>query len=107
MNSFIQINHLDNVAVALHPLKKGSILNVNGSHVTLIEDIPQGHKFALGNIKEKEAVIKYGYPIGYATKDILKGSHVHIHNLKTGLNDLLQYQYHSYCWLYEFSSQSY
>ena len=94
MNSFIQINHLDNVAVALHPLKKGSILNVNGSHVTLIEDIPQGHKFALRNIKEKEAVIKYGYPIGYATKDILKGSHVHIHNLKTGLNDLLQYQYH-------------
>lgn len=93
MNSFIKINPLDDVAVALSPLNKGSRLDVDGNIVTLIEDIPQGHKFSLRDIKEKEPIIKYGYPIGNATKDILKGSHVHTHNLKTGLNDLLEYTY--------------
>ena len=58
MNSFIKINPLDDVAVALSPLNKGSQLDVDGNIVTLIEDIPQGHKFSLRDIKEKEPIIK-------------------------------------------------
>ena len=54
MLDFIKINHDDKVAVALHPLTKGTILNVDGEEITLVEDIPQAHKFALKDIKEGE-----------------------------------------------------
>ena len=93
MKRFIRINSLDDVGVALSPLKKGEELNIDGIDVTLLEDIPQGHKFSLRDIKENEEVMKYGYPIGYAKCDIKKGSHVHIHNIKTTLGDLLEYKY--------------
>lgn len=32
--------------------KKGTVCNVDGQEVTLIEDIAQGHKFALKDIKK-------------------------------------------------------
>ena len=68
-------------------------MNLNGRMYTLLEDIPQGHKFALEKISSGEAVIKYGSPIGYATEDIPAGSWIHTHNMKTGLGDLLNYSY--------------
>ena len=89
MKDIILINENDNVVVALHPLKKG--MEVNG--IVLLEDIEQGHKLAIRDIKENEDVIKYGSPIGHATRDIKKGEHVHIHNLKTNLNDVIEYSY--------------
>ena len=89
MKDIILINENDNVVVALHPLKKG--MEVNG--IVLLEDIEQGHKLAIRDIKENEDIIKYGSPIGHATRDIKKGEHVHIHNLKTNLNDVIEYSY--------------
>jgi len=56
-------------------------------------DIASGHKYALSDIKKGDAVIKYGYPIGNATCDIKAGDHVHTHNVRTGLSDLLTYTY--------------
>ena len=48
MDKYIKIAERDNVAVALEPLKAGeSILGV-----TLTEDVPSGHKFALEDIAE-------------------------------------------------------
>ena len=91
MQDFIKINANDSVAVALKPLAKGSELDVAGQKVTLIEDIPQGHKFALKDIKAGEKVIKYGFAIGVAKEDITEGSWIHVHNIKTGLGDLLEY----------------
>ena len=82
------------VAVALCPLEKGTVCNVDGQEVTLIEDIAQGHKFALKDIKKDQPIIKYGYPIGITKEDIKQGSWIHTHNMKTGLNDLLTYSYH-------------
>lgn len=46
-------------------------------------DIPLGHKIALGNIKKGDTITKYGYDIGKAIADIPKGGHVHVHNVKT------------------------
>ena len=60
MQDFIKINKDDNVAVALKPIAKGTTLNVAGTEVTTIEDIPQGHKFVIKPIKKGDAVIKYG-----------------------------------------------
>ena len=93
VQKYIKIHSDDLVAVALCPLEKGTVCNVDGQEVTLIEDIAQGHKFALKDIK-KDQPIKYGYPIGIAKEDIKQGSWIHTHNMKTGLNDLLTYSYH-------------
>ena len=89
MNKTLIINKIDNVAVALRDLKKGEVYE----GVSLIEDIPCGHKFALTDIKENENIIKYGYPIGHAKQFILKGSHVHVKNTKTNLGEELTYTY--------------
>ncbi|MBV5349995.1 UxaA family hydrolase, partial [bacterium] len=51
--------------------------------VAVVERITFGHKFALRLIKTGEPVIKYGETIGLATKDILPGQHVHVHNLES------------------------
>lgn len=93
MQEFIKIHPNDKVAVALKPLTKGSQLNVAGDTVVLTEDIPQGHKFALCDLAEGEPVIKYGYAIGVTKCPVSKGSWIHVHNIKTGLGDLLTYTY--------------
>ena len=66
MQDIVKIHENDNVAVALRPLAKGETLDVAGVKVSLLEDIPQGHKFALRFIKAAEEVVKYGFRIGYA-----------------------------------------
>jgi altronate hydrolase len=66
MQDFIRIHKNDNVAVALKPLPEGTVCDVEGSPVTVREEIPQGHKFALRDIAEGEAVVKYGFRIGTA-----------------------------------------
>ncbi len=73
-NKLLQISPADNVAVAL-----------SGDRT--------GHKFALKNIAKGEKIIKYGMPIGYATEEIARGSHVHTHNVKTLLNEHAEYEY--------------
>ncbi len=93
METFLKIHPDDKVAVALKPLSKGTTLSVDGMTVTLSEDIPQGHKFALFPVKADEPVIKYGSPIGIAREDIAPGTWIHTHNMKTGLGDLLTYTY--------------
>ncbi len=94
MQDYIRIHEGDSVAVALRPLPAGTAVEADGVRVTAREDIPQGHKFALKDIAAGEPVIKYGFPIGRAKEDIAAGSWVHVHNVKTGLGDVLEYSYH-------------
>ncbi len=89
MKNYIKISPNDNVIVALKDIKQGEV--VEG--IEVLQDIPKGHKMALIDIKENENVLKYGYPIGHATQDITKGQHVHVQNVKTNLNDTLEYTY--------------
>jgi len=93
MIDYIRIHPKDSVAVALCPLKKGMSVAVNNLHVTLTENIPQGHKFALSPIAEGDSIIKYGNSIGIAQKAIPAGGWVHTHNIKTGLGEILDYTY--------------
>ena len=93
MQDIVKINQNDNVAVALRPLNKGEVLQTAETAVTLMEDIPQGHKFALREIKSGEEVVKYGFRIGFAKEDIQPGQWVHVHNVKTALGDVLTYDY--------------
>lgn len=93
MQNYIKIHPDDKVAVALCPLEAGTVISVNNMEITLPEDIPQGHKFALQNLEAGEPVIKYGYPIGITKEPVRAGAWIHIHNMKTGLGDLLTYTY--------------
>ena len=56
-------------------------------------NLEDGHKYALRDIKAGENIIKYGNPIGHAIVDIVKGEHVHNHNIKTNLSGNLEYTY--------------
>ena len=93
MADIIKIHKDDNVAVAIEEIKQGEACTVDGRSIVAVTDIPAGHKMALGRIKEGEAVIKYGCPIGNAITAIAEGEWIHTHNIKTGLGDLLTYSY--------------
>ena len=67
----VRINEKDNVCVSLQT----------------------GHKIALRDIDKGADIVKYGYPIGYATEYIKAGDRVHSHNTKTKLGDILSYEY--------------
>ena len=94
MPQAIHISPIDNVVVALHPIAKGTLVEVDGLAVTALEDIPQGHKMAVKPIKNGENVIKYGFPIGHATADAAPGTWMHTHNVKTNLSGEIEYSYH-------------
>ena len=93
MAELLRITPRDNVAVALQAIDAGTSLTVDGVTVTAAEAIPAGHKIALEAIPANGKVIKYGFPIGYAKSDIVKGSHVHVQNLHTLLSGELDYAY--------------
>jgi altronate hydrolase len=78
------------VAVALRDLRGGEELSLkenlgpeDGGLLKVGEDIPQGHKIALRDIPAGARVVKYGLPIGAASRFINAGSWVHTHNLRT------------------------
>lgn len=83
MKGFLVIHNDDNVGVALKKLAKGSRISYQSQDIPVLEDIEPGHKIALTDIREEDHVIKYGLPIGNASSDIAKGSHVHLHNLRS------------------------
>lgn len=91
--AFIQIHKNDNVAVAFLPARPGERFTVNATERTVAEDIPAGHKIALKDFEEGEAIIKYGYPIGHATVPIRLGQRVDEKNIRTNLEGLLEYTY--------------
>jgi altronate hydrolase len=81
----MQLHPADNVVVALTDLAAGE--------AGAAEMIPAAHKLSIRPIRRGEAVVKYGQPIGVATADIPAGHWAHVHNLATGLGELLDYEY--------------
>lgn len=90
MKDTLIINERDNVAVALRNLAKGTMVQEG---IKLEEDVTRGHKIALMDIPENNNVVKYGFPIGHATKLIKQGEAVHTHNVKTNLNSIQTYSF--------------
>ncbi len=93
MSKFIKINAADNVAVAIHDVEAGTCFDIDGVHLTTISVIPAGHKVALRDMVQGEAVVKYGFPIGHLLADVYQGGLVDHTNLKTNLEGLLEYAY--------------
>lgn len=93
MKTHILIHSTDNVVIALQPLTAGTVLDVDGEQITLINDVDKGGKIARSALSAEDAVIKYGSPIGFLKSDVKKGEWIHTHNLRTTLSDELDYQY--------------
>ena len=80
------VEPVDNVVVAIEPVKKGETVTYmcagEEKRLTAAEDITIYHKLAARDIAKGEPVVKYGEHIGVATCDIKAGAHVHVHNLE-------------------------
>ncbi|MBT2573739.1 altronate dehydratase [Bacillus sp. ISL-51] len=93
MKEIMKIHPNDNVLLALRDIKKGEMLHMDGLVIEAKDDMKRGHKIALETIEENSGIIKYGFPIGHATRRISIGEHIHVHNVKTNLSDVQTYAY--------------
>ncbi|MGB4590279.1 MAG: UxaA family hydrolase [Clostridiaceae bacterium] len=86
MGKAIIVDKIDNVIVAIEPIKKGDeavyVLNGTTHQVIAENDIIIYHKLASKDIRKDEPIIKYGEHIGLASRDIKAGEHVHTHNVQ-------------------------
>jgi altronate dehydratase small subunit len=82
----IVVNSKDNIATSIRLLRKNEKVRLSCGtrtvNISLTEEIPFGHKFAMDDIEEGNPVIKYGERIGLATRKIYQGQLVHVHNVE-------------------------
>ena len=92
----LRVDDLDNVAtVFANGVTAGTEVEIrdkrgNLDPVTVLADVPYGHKIAVRDIAKGEHIMKYGESIGEADVDIRRGDYVHVHNMKAlrGRGDL-------------------
>lgn len=73
MTDFVRLSDLDNVVTVTRSLPANH--PIEGTHTTSM--VPKGHKVATTVIPKGETIRKYAQIIGYATRDIGPGEHVH------------------------------
>jgi (2R)-sulfolactate sulfo-lyase subunit alpha len=79
----------DDVGVAVMDLKAGEVIGVatlegkDVRQITLVTDVPLGHKVAMADLPLDKHVIEYGREIGFVAAPIAAGEHVHVHNIKS------------------------
>jgi altronate hydrolase len=82
MTPFIRLHPNDDVLIARSQLVGGTSVE----NVTARGLIPPGHKIATRAIAAGEPVRRYNQVIGFASRPIAPGEHVHTHNLDVGPN---------------------
>lgn len=80
MTPTLRLHPADDVLIACSQLVSGA----NADGVVVRGLIPPGHKIAARDIAAGEPVRRYNQIIGFATKPIQAGEHVHTHNLDMG-----------------------
>jgi altronate hydrolase len=76
----IRLHASDNVVIARTDLAPGTV--IPQEEITCLDPIAHGHKVATGDIEKGQAVKKYGQIIGFASRNIKSGQHVHTHNVE-------------------------
>jgi len=56
------------------------------SSIEIVDRVQAGHKIAVCDIEAGQDVIKFGVPIGIATRTIRAGQWVHLHNCRSGFD---------------------
>ena len=76
------LNPKDDVLIALRDIAPGTPLSTPGSgEIVTAVQIPAGHKVAVRQIAAGSPVRRYNQIIGFASRQISPGDHVHVHNL--------------------------
>ena len=86
--SFLAHREGDSVAVATRDLSPGRVeggylVGPESITVDLKEPVPLGHKFALRDIAEGDEVLEYGVRVAVASRPIVAGEYVHVHNVRS------------------------
>jgi hypothetical protein len=79
----LRLHPRDNVLTVIAPLAAGDRITVGDASIAATVELAIGHKVAAEPIAAGAQVVKYGAPIGLATRDIAAGEHVHTHNLRS------------------------
>lgn len=82
----LQIHPLDNVAILTEAALKGETID----SITLLHDIPQGHKVALKPMKAGDEVIRYGVVLGYLLHDVRRGDWINETSLRLPIQPSLE-----------------
>ncbi len=79
----LRLHPEDNVLTVISPLGAGETIEIAEQRITVAAALGLGHKVAAREIAAGEKIIKYGVPIGSATRAIACGEHVHTQNLQS------------------------
>jgi altronate hydrolase len=77
----IRLHPDDSVAIARATLLPGAAI---ADGVVAMERVPAGHKVAVREIASGEPIRRYGQIIGFASRAIAPGQHVHVQNCEMG-----------------------
>lgn len=83
MNDTIHLFPHDSIVVLARSVSEGEQVSIIGKRFVMHQALGLGHKLACRPITKGEKILKYGAPIGSATRDIAVGEHVHLHNMKS------------------------
>src|SRR5215472_2152754 len=84
-DALVVLHAADDVAIAKRPLVPGTrVARAGGAELVAGQLVPSGHKVAIAGIAAGAPVRRYGQIIGFATRPIRAGDHVHEHNLSVG-----------------------
>jgi altronate dehydratase small subunit len=79
----LRLHAADNVLTVIATLEAGARLRLGDAEIVVAARLPLGHKIASRAITAGEKIVKYGAPIGSATRAIAAGEHVHTHNVQS------------------------
>jgi len=81
----LKLHPEDNIAIARNSVGENQECELSETESVITrEDIDLGHKVAIKQINNGEAIRKFGQVIGFATCDIQPGDWIHSHNLAAG-----------------------
>jgi len=81
-NPVLRLHANDDVVIARRQLVSGT--QIAAENVTVTGLVPPGHKLAVRAVAGGAPLRRYNQIIGFATRDIRPGEHVHLHNLGIG-----------------------
>jgi galactarate dehydratase len=78
----IKVNPADNVLIPVANMPRGGEIRDGETRLSAREDIPQGHKIALRDMKAGDPVIRYGIVLGCLTRDVRAGARIDEHAIR-------------------------
>ena len=82
-SKLILLDEGDNVLVCIAPIAEGDDLTIDETVLRATDTIGVGHKIARRALRPGDRILKYGAPIGSATRDIAPGEWIHAHNMQS------------------------